>query len=61
MLGLTAPVHPLSGKFGFLVVTMQDFLRDWHRWTKAERVIALAVIALMLVGVPAALAMHGLS
>lgn len=40
---------------------MQDFLGDWHRWTKAERVIALAVIALMLVGVPAALAMHGLS
>jgi hypothetical protein len=35
---------------------MQDLVRDWRRWTKAERVAASAIAALILIGVPAALA-----
>ncbi len=34
---------------------MRHFLADWHRWSFAERTAAVA-IAVVLVGIPAALA-----
>jgi hypothetical protein len=34
---------------------MQDLVRDWRRWTLAERVLAVAM-ALSLIAVPALLA-----
>jgi hypothetical protein len=34
---------------------MQDFIRAWRGWTKAERVIASVVIALIVIGTPALL------
>jgi hypothetical protein len=34
---------------------MQDFLRDWRRWTMTERVAAI-MIALGLIGLPLTLA-----
>lgn len=36
---------------------MQDFIRDWRRWTMAERVIAALIAALVTIGGPAALAL----
>jgi hypothetical protein len=44
------------GSIAHLVASMQDLVRDWRRWTKAERVAAGAIAALILIGVPAALA-----
>jgi hypothetical protein len=38
-----------------VVVSMQDFLRDWRRWTIQERVAAI-MIALGLIGLPLSLA-----
>jgi hypothetical protein len=37
------------------MASMQDFIRDWRGWTKAERVIASVIIALIVVGTPALL------
>ncbi len=34
---------------------MQDFLRDWRRWTMSERIAAI-MIALGLLGLPLTLA-----
>jgi len=34
---------------------MQDFVRDWRRWTMAERIIA-GVIAAIVLGAPLVLA-----
>jgi hypothetical protein len=34
---------------------MQDFMRDWRRWTLSERVAAI-IIALGLLGLPSTLA-----
>jgi hypothetical protein len=37
---------------------MQDFIRDWRGWTKAERVLASVIAALVMVGVPTPLAIN---
>ena len=37
---------------------MQDFIRDWRRWTKAERVIAGVIVVLLVVGVPTLVAIN---
>jgi len=34
---------------------MQDFLKDWRRWTTQERIVAI-MIALGLIGLPLTLA-----
>jgi len=42
----------------FLGITaMRDFLRDWQRWTVGERLVAAALLALMLVGITSTLAL----
>jgi hypothetical protein len=33
---------------------MQDLLRDWRRWNRAERVIAILLASILTVGIPAA-------
>jgi hypothetical protein len=33
---------------------MQDLLRDWRRWNGAERLIALLLVGVLLVGIPTA-------
>jgi hypothetical protein len=37
---------------------MRDFLQDWRRWTRAERVTAILIAATLFVGVPMALAIN---
>jgi hypothetical protein len=37
---------------------MQDFIKDWRRWTKAERVLAGIIVVLLIVGVPTLLAIN---
>jgi hypothetical protein len=37
---------------------MQDFIRDWRRWTKAERVLAGVIVVFAVVGVPTLLAIN---
>jgi len=37
------------------VFAMQDFVKDWRRWTWSERIAAI-VIALGLIGLPISLA-----
>ena len=34
---------------------LQDWIRDWQRWSSTERIVAL-VISALLIGMPAALA-----
>ena len=41
------------------MASMQDFIRDWRRWTKAERVLAGAIVVLLVVGLPTLLAIDG--
>jgi|SwirhisoilCB3_FD_contig_31_5786057_length_291_multi_3_in_0_out_0_1 hypothetical protein len=36
---------------------VKDILKDWHRWSKVERVIAVLLVALIMAGVPAVLAL----
>jgi hypothetical protein len=36
---------------------MQDFRRDWRRWSAVERLVAAALLALVLIGAPTALAL----
>ena len=38
---------------------MHDFLRDWRRWTPAERAIATALVALAVLLVPTLLVVTG--
>jgi len=38
---------------------MRDLIRDWRRWTKAERVLAGVIVVLLVVGLPALLAIDG--
>lgn len=33
---------------------MRDLLKDWRRWTRAERVTAVLIAALLLIGAPTA-------
>lgn len=35
---------------------MQDLLQDWRRWSRIERIAAVLIVMILLVGVPAALA-----
>lgn len=35
---------------------MHDFVRDWRRWTKAERIAAAMIGSGLIVGLPAVLA-----
>jgi len=37
---------------------MRDFVRDWQRWTRAERITALLVATFLLIGVPALMALN---
>jgi hypothetical protein len=37
---------------------MHDFLQDWQRWTRAERVMSVLIATTLLIGVPMALALH---
>ncbi len=46
--GVRKPITKVGGS-----AEMQDFVRDWRRWTMAERVIAV----LITIGGPAALAL----
>jgi hypothetical protein len=31
---------------------MRDLVRDWRRWTKAERIAASTIVTVIVVGVP---------
>jgi hypothetical protein len=35
---------------------MRDFVRDWRRWSKAERVAAVMLASGLVIGLPALLA-----
>ena len=37
---------------------MRDLLQDWRRWTRIERVAAILIAGVLLIGVPAALAIN---
>ena len=37
---------------------MRDFIADWRKWSRAERVLAV-VIGLLMMGLPIGLAMAG--
>ena len=39
---------------------MRGLLSDWRRWSSGERVAAVAILAVSLVGLPATLALHAL-
>jgi len=41
------------------VASMRDLIRDWRRWTKAERVLASIIVALLVVGLPTLLVIDG--
>jgi hypothetical protein len=41
------------------VASMRDLIRDWRRWTKAERVLAGVIVVLLVVGLPTLLAIDG--
>ena len=34
---------------------MRDIVRDWRRWSRAERVTAVLIVTILMVGVPLAL------
>ncbi len=38
------------------MANMHDFVRDWRRWTKAERIAAVTIASGLVAGLPAALA-----
>jgi hypothetical protein len=38
---------------------MQDFVRDWRRWSRGERVAATGIAALVLLFFTAAVALSG--
>jgi hypothetical protein len=37
---------------------MRDFIADWKKWSRAERVLAI-VTALLMIGLPLGLALAG--
>ena len=37
---------------------MRDLLQDWQRWTRIERAAAIVLAAVLLIGIPAALAIN---
>ena len=37
---------------------MRDLLQDWQRWTRIERAAAIVLAAVLLLGIPAALAIN---
>ncbi len=37
---------------------MRGFSRDWRGWSRAERLAAIAILAVSLIGTPALLAMN---
>jgi hypothetical protein len=37
---------------------MSEFLKDWRRWSRAERIAALVILSISLIGIPAALALN---
>ena len=37
---------------------MREFLKDWRRWSRAERIAALAILSIGLVVIPAAVAVN---
>jgi len=37
---------------------MRDFVRDWQRWTRIERLMAVLVAVMVLIAVPTALAIN---
>ena len=37
---------------------MRDLLQYWQRWTRIERVAAILIATVLLIGVPAALAIN---
>jgi hypothetical protein len=37
---------------------MRSLLRDWRRWSRAERVFAVAIVASSVIGTPLAIAMN---
>jgi hypothetical protein len=39
---------------------LREFGKDWRRWSRGERVAALAIVTVSLIGLPAALALNGL-
>jgi len=38
---------------------IEDLRRDWRRWTTVERVSASAIVAILLVSIPAAILVVG--
>jgi hypothetical protein len=37
---------------------MREFTRDWRRWSRGERLAAVAILAFVALGTPALLAMN---
>ena len=40
-----------------MVRLLEDYRRDWRRWSRAERIAAVTLLAFLLLGAAAALAM----
>jgi hypothetical protein len=39
---------------------MHDFIADWRKWSRAERVLAILAAALLMVALPIGLALAGI-
>jgi hypothetical protein len=50
--------RPKRGEVAAELAPMRDFIADWKRWSRAERVLAIVVILLM-VAVPLVLLTAG--
>lgn len=37
---------------------MQDILKDWRRWSPAERVMAILIASILMIGVPMGIAIN---
>jgi hypothetical protein len=37
---------------------MRDILRDWRRWSRAERAVAILMVSILTIGTPMAVAIN---
>ena len=56
--GLDQATGVYSGAYWRGTVDMREFLRDWRRWSRAERIAAVVILSTGLLGLPVALALN---
>jgi hypothetical protein len=47
-----------GGKAAEMSIPMRDFIADWRKWSRTERVLAI-VVGLLLIALPVGLALAG--